>query len=34
MVVPAFSVYNATKFAVEGLSEGLWHLAFGTAVVS
>jgi NAD(P)-dependent dehydrogenase (short-subunit alcohol dehydrogenase family) len=25
MVVPAFSVYNATKFAVEGLSEGLWY---------
>ena len=25
MTVPAFSVYNSTKFAVEGLSEGLWY---------
>jgi NAD(P)-dependent dehydrogenase (short-subunit alcohol dehydrogenase family) len=25
MTVPAFGVYNATKFAVEGLSEGLWY---------
>ncbi len=25
MTVPAYAVYNATKFAVEGLSEGLWH---------
>src|SRR5271154_5918949 len=25
MTVPAFSVYNASKFAVEGLSEGLWY---------
>ena len=25
MTVPAFSVYNATKFAVEGLSEELWY---------
>ena len=25
MTLPAFGVYNATKFAVEGLSEGLWY---------
>ena len=25
MAVPARAVYNATKFAVEGLSEGLWY---------
>ena len=25
MTVPAHAVYNATKFAVEGLSEGLWY---------
>ncbi len=25
MTVPSFSVYNASKFAVEGLSEGLWY---------
>jgi NAD(P)-dependent dehydrogenase (short-subunit alcohol dehydrogenase family) len=25
MTVPAYSVYNSTKFAVEGLSEGLWY---------
>ena len=25
MVVPAFAAYNATKFAVEALSEGLWY---------
>jgi short-subunit dehydrogenase len=25
MTVPAYSVYNASKFAVEGLSEGLWY---------
>jgi NAD(P)-dependent dehydrogenase (short-subunit alcohol dehydrogenase family) len=25
MTLPAFSVYNASKFAVEGLSEGLWY---------
>ena len=25
MTIPAYAVYNATKFAVEGLSEGLWH---------
>jgi NAD(P)-dependent dehydrogenase (short-subunit alcohol dehydrogenase family) len=34
MTVPAFSVYNSTKFAVEGLSEGLWYElgAFGVKV--
>ncbi len=25
MTIPAYSVYNASKFAVEGLSEGLWY---------
>jgi short-subunit dehydrogenase len=25
MTIPAYAVYNATKFAVEGLSEGLWY---------
>jgi NAD(P)-dependent dehydrogenase (short-subunit alcohol dehydrogenase family) len=25
MTIPAYSVYNSTKFAVEGLSEGLWY---------
>ena len=25
MTVPAYSLYNSTKFAVEGLSEGLWY---------
>ena len=25
MTVPAYGIYNATKFAVEGLSEGLWY---------
>lgn len=25
MTVPAYGVYEATKFAVEGLSEGLWY---------
>src|SRR5579862_5915024 len=25
MTMPSFSVYNASKFAVEGLSEGLWY---------
>jgi NAD(P)-dependent dehydrogenase (short-subunit alcohol dehydrogenase family) len=25
MTVPAYAVYNSTKFAVEGLSEGLWY---------
>jgi NAD(P)-dependent dehydrogenase (short-subunit alcohol dehydrogenase family) len=25
MTVPSYSVYNASKFAVEGLSEGLWY---------
>ena len=25
MTVPAYAVYNATKFAIEGLSEGLWY---------
>ena len=34
MTVPAFSVYNSTKFAVEGLSEGLWYElgAFGVKI--
>jgi NAD(P)-dependent dehydrogenase (short-subunit alcohol dehydrogenase family) len=34
MTVPAFSVYNSTKFAIEGLSEGLWYElgAFGIKV--
>jgi NAD(P)-dependent dehydrogenase (short-subunit alcohol dehydrogenase family) len=34
MTLPAFSVYNSTKFAVEGLSEGLWYElgAFGVKV--
>lgn len=25
MAFPAYTLYNSTKFAVEGLSEGLWH---------
>jgi NAD(P)-dependent dehydrogenase (short-subunit alcohol dehydrogenase family) len=25
MTIPTFSVYNASKFALEGLSEGLWY---------
>ena len=25
MTLPAFSLYNSSKFAVEGLSEGLWY---------
>ena len=25
MTVPAYTVYNSSKFAVEGLSEGLWY---------
>src|SRR5277367_1745542 len=25
MTIPAYSVYNSSKFAVEGLSEGLWY---------
>jgi NAD(P)-dependent dehydrogenase (short-subunit alcohol dehydrogenase family) len=25
MTIPAYGVYNASKFAVEGLSEGLWY---------
>src|SRR5271169_2924929 len=34
MTVPAYAVYNATKFAVEGLSEVLWYElgAFGVKV--
>lgn len=33
-VVPYYGVYNSTKFAVEGFSEGLWHevLPFGIRV--
>jgi len=25
MTVPSYALYNASKFAVEGLSEGLWY---------
>lgn len=25
MTIPTFSIYNASKFALEGLSEGLWY---------
>ena len=34
MTVPGFSIYNSSKFAVEGLSEGLWFElgAFGIKV--
>lgn len=34
MTLPSFAVYNASKFAVEGLSEGLWYElgAFGVKV--
>jgi NAD(P)-dependent dehydrogenase (short-subunit alcohol dehydrogenase family) len=34
MTIPAYSVYNSSKFAVEGLSEGLWYElgAFGIKV--
>ncbi|ANG98761.1 hypothetical protein A8A54_19360 [Brucella pseudogrignonensis] len=34
MTFPAYTLYNATKFAVEGLSEGLWYElgAFGIKV--
>jgi NAD(P)-dependent dehydrogenase (short-subunit alcohol dehydrogenase family) len=34
MTVPGYSVYNSTKFALEGLSEGLWYElgAFGVRV--
>ena len=34
MTVPGYTVYNSTKFAVEGLSEGLWYElgAFGIRV--
>jgi NAD(P)-dependent dehydrogenase (short-subunit alcohol dehydrogenase family) len=34
MTLPSFAVYNASKFAVEGLSEGLWYElgAFGIKV--
>ena len=34
MTMPSFAVYNASKFAVEGLSEGLWYElgAFGIKV--
>lgn len=33
-VIPYYGVYNSTKFAVEGFSEGLWHevLPFGIRV--
>lgn len=33
-VIPFYTVYNSTKFAVEGFSEGLWHEAkpFGIKV--
>lgn len=34
IAVPYYTVYNSTKFAVEGFSEGLWHevLPFGIKV--
>jgi NAD(P)-dependent dehydrogenase (short-subunit alcohol dehydrogenase family) len=32
MTVPSYSVYNASKFAVEGLSEGLWYELGGFGV--
>jgi NAD(P)-dependent dehydrogenase (short-subunit alcohol dehydrogenase family) len=34
MTLPAYGIYNASKFAVEGLSEGLWYElgAFGVRV--
>lgn len=33
-IVPYYGIYNSTKFAVEGFSEGLWHevLPFGIRV--
>lgn len=33
-IVPYYGVYNSTKFAIEGFSEGLWHevLPFGVRV--